>query len=161
MTQQNDYFADIYNKLNTWLNKVKKQQTPNITEFIKQAKGYANAAEVMSAEKLHQFTENLKYDLYDFYQQNSAEVKHSVYLGLMNEALWDNLAQLTDKSQVEWAELVDDFNHDGLYKSGDIIGFGELECQKCYHTLHITHCSELGICANCGHESFIRQPLTP
>ena len=161
MTQQNDYFADIYQKLNTWLNKVKKQQTPNITEFIKQAKSYANAAELMSAEKLHQFTENLKYDLYDFYQQNSAEVKHSVYLGLLNEALWDNLAQLTDKSQVEWAELVDDFNHDGLYKSGDIIGFGELECQECYQTLHITHCSELGVCGNCGHENFIRKPLTP
>jgi hypothetical protein len=161
MTQQNDYFADIYQKLNTWLNSIKEEQAPNITEFIKQAKLYADAAETMSAEKLHQFTENLKYDLYDFYQQNSAEVKHSVYLGLLNETLWDNLANLTDKSQVEWAELVDDFEHEGHYKSGDIIGFGELECQQCHQKSHITHCSQLGVCANCGNEHFIRQPLTP
>jgi len=161
MKQQNDYFADIYQKLNTWLNEVKEEQTPQINEFVKQARLYANAAETMSAEKLHQFTENLKYDLHDFYQQNSAEVKHSVYLGLLNEALWDNLAKLTDKSQVEWAELVDDFNHNGHYQLGDIIGFGELECQKCHQTIQITHCSELGVCAKCGGESFIRQPLTP
>ena len=161
MMQQNDYFADIYHKLNTWLNEVKLQRTPHIIEFVKQAKLYANAVESMSAEKLQQFTENLKYDLYDFYKQNSAEVKHSIYLGLLNEALWDNLAKLTDKSQVEWAELVDDFDHDGCYKSGDIIGFGKLECQKCHQIIHITHCIELSDCDKCGGDNFIRKPLSP
>ena len=161
MTQKNDYFADIYQKLNTWLNEVKEEQTPHITEFIKQAKLYANAAESMSEEKLHQFTENIKYDLHDFYQQNSAEVKHSVYLGLLNEALWDTLAKLKYKYPVEWSELVDDFNHDGYYQRGDIMGFGELECQKCNQTIHITHCCELSVCAQCGGKHFIRQPLTP
>lgn len=161
MTQQNDYFAEIYQKLNAWLNEVKEEQTPHLTEFIKQAKLYANAAETMSEEKLHLFAENLKYDFHDFYQKNSAEVKHSIYIGILNETLWDNLAKLTDKSQVEWAELVEDFNHDGYYQSGDIIGLGELECQKCHQTIHITHCSELGLCAKCGSEDFLRQPLTP
>lgn len=161
MAQQNDYFADIYQKLNAWLNEVKTQQKPHLTEFVKQAKLYAGAAETMSAEKLHQFSENLKYDLHDFYQQNSAEVKHSVYLGLLNETLWDNLAKLTDKSQVEWAELVDDFDHDGLYHSGDVIGFGQLECQNCHEITHIVHCSELSACSKCGGNSYIRQPLTP
>lgn len=161
MSQQKDYFAEIYQKLNVWLNEVKEEQTPHITEFIKQAKLYANAAETMSSEKLHQFTENFKYDLHDFYQQNSAEVKHSVYLGLLNEALWENLAKLTDKSQVEWAELLEDFEHDGYYQCGDIIGFGELDCQNCHQTLQITHCSELGVCAECGGKHFTRHPLIP
>jgi len=161
MIHQNDYFADIYQKLNAWLNEVKEQQKPHITEFVKQAKLYASAAETMSAEKLHQFSENLKYDLHDFYQQNSAEVKHSVYLGLLSEAMWDNLAKLTDKSQVEWAELVDDFVHDGQYHAGDMIAFGKLECQSCHEIIHIMHCSELSVCAKCGGENFIRQPLTP
>ncbi len=161
MSQQNDYFAEIYQKLNNWLIEVKTHQKPQIEEFIKQAKLYAGAAETMSEEKLQQFTENLKYDLYDFYQQSRAEAKNSVYLGLLNEALWDNLAKMTDKSQVEWAELVDDFNHDGLYQSGDMIGFGELECQKCHEKLTIMHSSKISECTNCGANSFIRLPLKP
>jgi len=111
MSQENDYFADIYRKLNDWLVEVKSEQKPNIDEFIKQTKLYVGTAESMSEEKLQQFIDNLRYDLHDFYQLNRTQAKNSVYLGLLNETLWDNLGKLTDKSQVEWAELVDDFNH--------------------------------------------------
>ncbi len=38
MSHQNDYFADIYRKLNDWLVEVKVEQKPHIDEFIKQAK---------------------------------------------------------------------------------------------------------------------------
>jgi len=161
MSQQNDYFADIYQKLNGWLKDVRSEQKPHIEEFIKQAKRYASAAETMSEEKLHQFIENLKYDLRDFYQLNQSQAKDSVYLGLLNEALWDNLAKLTDKSQVEWAELVEDFEHDGLYKSGDFIGFGELQCDQCDETITIMHFSEISDCVHCGSSEFIRLPLNP
>lgn len=161
MTQQNDYFAEIYRKLNNWLVEVKAEQKPHIDEFIKQAKLYADAAETMSEEKLQQFTDNLKYDLHDFYQLNRQQAENSVYLGLLNETLWDNLAKLTDKSQVEWAELVDDFEHDGVYKSGDFIGFGELQCEQCDEITTIMHFSEIGDCANCGAKDFIRLPLNP
>lgn len=161
MTPQNDYFADIYRKLDEWLTEIKVEQKPHIDEFIKQAKLYANAAESMSEEKLQQFTDNLKYDLHDFYQLNKKQVADSVYLGLLNESLWDNLAKLTDKSQVEWAELVDDFNHDGVYKSGDFIGFGELQCEQCDEITTVMHFSEIVDCPHCGSKNFIRLPLNP
>jgi hypothetical protein len=161
MSQQNNYLTDIYRKLNDWLGEVKVQQKTNIDEFIKQAKSYASAAETMSEEKLQQFIYNLKYDLHDFYQLNRSQAKHSLYLGLLNEALWDKLAKLTDKSQVEWAELVNDFNHDGLYKSGDFIGFGELQCDQCDEKLTIMHFSEVSDCVHCGSTNFVRLPLSP
>ncbi|MEI6894816.1 MAG: hypothetical protein V5789_09350 [Colwellia sp.] len=161
MSHQNDYFADIYQKLNDWLDEIKSQQKPHIDEFVKQAKLYATAAEAMTEEKLQQFTDNLKYDLHDFYQLNSSQVKNSLYLGLLNEALWDNLAQLTDKSRVEWAELIEDFNHDGVYKSGDFIGFGELQCEQCDKKTTILYCSEIGDCVQCGSTHFVRLPLNP
>jgi zinc ribbon family protein len=161
MSHQNDYFADIYRKLNDWLVEVKVEQKPHIDEFTKQAKLYAGAAETMSEEKLQQFTDNLKYDLRDFYQLNRAQAKDSVYLGLLNETLWDNLAKLTDKSQVEWAELVDDFEHDGVYKSGDFIGFGELQCEQCDEKMTIIHFSQIGECVHCGSKDFVRLPLNP
>ncbi|MCJ8297129.1 MAG: zinc ribbon-containing protein, partial [Colwellia sp.] len=116
MALQNDYFADIYQKLNDWLAEVKTEQKPHLDEFIKQAKLYAGAAETMTEEKLKQFSDNLKYDLHDFYQLNRSQAKHSLYLGLLNETLWENLAKLTVQSLVEWAERVDDFDHDGQYK---------------------------------------------
>ncbi len=161
MPNDNDYFAYVYHKLNAWLNEVKSERKPRIDEFLKQAMLYTKAAEQMSEEKLTQFMVNLKYDLYDFYQQNQSQVKHSVYLGLLNEALWENLAQLTDKSQVEWAELIEDFTHEGNYQVGDMIGFGQLHCRLCDHSITIMHYSEVAPCANCGGKSFTRLPLNP
>ena len=161
MAQNNDYFAEIYQKLNAWLEEVKAEQKPRISEFLHQASRYAKAAETMSEEKLQQFMANLRYDLHDFYQQNQSQAKHSVYLGLLNETLWDNLAKLTDKSQVEWAELLEDFEHDGKYNTGDMIGFGELQCDNCQQTLTVIHMSEIAPCAHCGHNTFTRSPLNP
>jgi len=161
MSNQNDYFAEIYRQLNDWLVTVIAQQKPTINTFIKQARLLAIAAETMSEEKLQQFIENLKYDLYDFYQLNKEQANNSIYLGLLNEALWDNLAKLTDKSQVEWAELIEDFDHDGIYKQGDLIGFGELQCEQCDEIITVMHASKVTECLQCGASQFFRLPLKP
>lgn len=161
MTNEKNQFAEIYKNLSNWLDEAKALQKPKVVELIKQAKSYAKAAEALSEEKINQFIENLKYDLHDFYQQNQSEIKHSTYLGLLEETLWSNLAQLTDKSKVEWAELVEDFEHDGVYNTGDVIGFGELVCLNCNDKIHIVHTSEVAECANCGGTTFNRLPLEP
>jgi len=161
MADKKEYLLEVYQNLNAWLNEVKEIQKPKVIELLAKAKLYAKALEDMSEEKLSQFVDNFRHDLHDFYQQNQSQAQHSIYLGLLNEALWLNLAQLTDKSQVEWAELLDDFDHDGIYHRGDIIGFGELCCEQCQHTLKVFHASELGVCANCGGDSFTRLPLNP
>lgn len=161
MTDKKEYLMEVYQNLNAWLNEAKEIQKPKINEMLKQAKLYGQAVEHMSEEKVSQFVDNIKHDLHDFYQQNQSQAKHSIYLGLLKESLWSNLAQLTDKSQVEWAELVDDFEHDGIYHAGDVIGFGELECQQCQETVTVNYASELGVCAKCGGEIFTRLPLNP
>ncbi|MCI2283616.1 zinc ribbon-containing protein [Colwellia sp. MSW7] len=161
MTNEKNYLVQIYQDLSNWLDEAKELQKPKVVELLKQAKLYAKAAEELSEEKVNQFTDNLKYDLHDFYQQNQSQAKNSTYLGLLEETLWSNLAQLTDKSQVEWAELVEDFEHDGIYNTGDIIGFGELVCLQCNEKLHIMHMGEVPECANCGGTSFSRLPLDP
>jgi hypothetical protein len=161
MTNKTEYLVEIYQDLSRWLDEMKTLQKPRAIVLVKQAKLYAKAAGDMSEEKLNQFTNNLKHDLHDFYQQNQSEAKHSIYLGLLNESLWANLAQLTDKSQVEWAELIEDFEHDGIYHEGDIIGFGELMCEECDEKVHILHVSEVAECAKCGGSSFLRLPLDP
>jgi len=161
MTEKKEYLMEVYQNLSDWLDEMKEIQKPRINELVNQAKAYAKTAEGMTEEKLNQFVDNLMYDLHDFYQLNQAEIKHSIYLDLLNERMWASLAHLTDKSQVEWAELVDDFEHDGIYNIGDTIGFGELVCQQCNEKTHIMHASEVVVCVKCGGDTFTRLPLDP
>ena len=161
MTNKKEYLLEVYHDLSNWLEEMAEIQKPKVIELVKQAKLYAKAAEDMSEEKINQFTDNVKHDLHEFYQQNQSQAKHSTYIGLLKESLWSKLAKLTDKSQVEWAELVEDFAHDGNYKAGDIIGFGELICQECDESIHVLHVSEVSECANCGGKEFTRLPLEP
>lgn len=161
MTNNKERLVEIYQELTNWLEEMKTIQKPKMVELVKQAKAYAKAAENMSEEKVNQFVANLKYDLHDFYQQNQTEAKNSTYIGLLNETMWSTLAQLTDKSQVEWAELVEDFEHDGIYEKGDFIGFGELVCQQCRDSVYVMHLTEVNACEKCGGEQFIRLPFDP
>ena len=152
---------NLYSKLLHWLDDVNAHEMTDFVEFIEHAKAYFNAAEALPEAKVKQFIDNFTYDLNEFYRQNQSDAKHSVYLGLLNETLWLNLARMTDKSQVEWAELSDDFQHQGTYQTGDVIGFGELACKKCQQTITIYHLSEVSDCANCGGSEFFRHPLSP
>lgn len=160
MTNKN-VFTDFYQNLAQWLTDVKKHEVTQAVELIEHAKVLMKAAEEIPEEKFKQFIENFKYDLHEFYQQNQEQAKHSIYLGLMKESFWAVMANITDKSQVEWAELCEDFHHDGVYQTNDVIGFGILECQKCLKTQQITHFSNVNNCLHCGHNQFLRKSLTP
>lgn len=154
-------FTSTYKKLALWLDDINQHEITNIVELVAQAKKYAGAAESLSEHKLQQFIDSFRYDLHEFYQQNQAQLQHSIYLTLLNEVLWGKLAQLTDKSQVEWSELLTDLQHQGKYYSGDMIGFGELQCLQCQNKLMIVHLSEVTSCIHCQGREFIRLPLKP
>mgnify|MGYP000586742207 FL=1 len=161
MSLRKDGFAEVYNKVVDWIEDVKQHEMTDIVELVEQVKAYAKAAEAIPEEKVKQFVDNFEHDLKDFYHQNQSDMKHSVYLGVLNEAFWEKLAQMTDRSKVEWAELVEDFQHQGKYQSGDFIGFGVLECIKCHHKVEVSHYSEVIDCSECGGQEFTRLPLSP
>lgn len=161
MTNKNQGINQLYQNILKWIEDTKIHEITRVVDLVEQAKAYLIAAEAIPEEKVKQFIDGFIYDLHEFYQQNQAEVQSSVYLALMNENLWKSLASMTDKSQVEWSELMDDFEHDGIYHQGDYIGFGELECQKCQQKISITHLSQVTDCINCGGQKFIRHALKP
>jgi len=160
MTQHKNDLTRIYQQLATWFQEVKSHELTSLVELVEQAKKYLTAAEDLPEEKIKQFVDNLKYDLIQFYQQSKQEAQHSIYLGLLNETLWSELAKITDTTQVEWAELEEDFKHDGIYKAGDMIGFGVLVCQHCQYEVEYTHLSEVIPCPKCQHTTFTRHSLT-
>lgn len=159
MAHNHSIFERIYQQASHWLTDVKEHELVNIIELVEQSKQFALAAEAIPQQQVSQFIENLRYDLKEFYQLNKEDADHSLYLGLMTETFWQSLANITDQSQVEWAELTDDFEHDGIYQEGDMIGFGVIACQECKQTLTITHLTQISSCIHCGHSTFKRQAL--
>ncbi|MFT6900841.1 MAG: hypothetical protein ACJAXS_001021 [Colwellia sp.] len=161
MKSKNSVFQDLYQALVTWAEDVNQHEITDIVEGVEHSKLYLKAAEELPEEKVKQFVNNLRFDLKEFITQNKAQAKHSLYLGLLNESFWQNMQSITDKSQVEWSELNDDFKHHGEYKSGDFIGFGLLECQNCKEKITYNHASDVADCFVCGSGSFIRLPFSP
>ncbi|MFT5816053.1 MAG: hypothetical protein ACI9VT_003831 [Psychroserpens sp.] len=161
MKKDQSVIKEVYQKLQAWLEDTKGNEVRSIASLLEQAKVIVIAAEQIPEQKVKQFIANLTYDLSDFYQQYKADIKHSVYLDLLNESLWENLAQITDKSQVEWSELMDDFQHLDGYHVGDYVGFGQLQCQTCQHYVTYSHANVVTDCINCGGKDFNRLSLTP
>lgn len=159
--QRSGQAENIYQRLHSWLTDVNDHEVKQLVEVVEEAKSLALAAESLSEERVTQFVANFKYDIQEFFQHWRETSDNSVYLGLLNETWWDTLAKAADKTQIEWAELPEDFAHDGVYKSGDVIGFGVLECCECHHQLTVSHFSEVPECSECGHQEFNRLPLSP
>ena len=161
MPNKNNVIVELYQNISKWIEDTKEHEITQIVDVVEQAKAYLIAAETIPEREVKQFIDSFIYDLNEFYRQNQTQVKNSLYLSLMNESFWQLLASMTDKSQVEWSELIDDFEHNGIYRAGDSIGFGELECQKCHQTLSITHLSQVSSCIECDGQQFIRHPMKP
>ena len=160
MDKQNT-LESLHDKLATWLDDVKEHEVTEIVELVETFKRYLTAAEEIPENSVKQFIDHFKADLVDFYHLNQQQAKESIYFGLMSETLWAALADVTDKSQVEWSELVDDFEHDGDYEAGQLIGFGILSCKQCQDRRTYHHLSEIVPCPECNNTHFRRIPFAP
>ncbi|TWX56284.1 zinc ribbon-containing protein [Colwellia hornerae] len=161
MKSKNSVFQELYQALVLWAEDVNQHEITDIVNKVEQSKLYLQAAEKLPEDKVKQFVDNLRFDIKEFIIQNEAQAKHSLYLGLLNESFWKNMQAITDKSQVEWSELDEDFKHHGIYKTGDFIGFGLLECQHCQEKVTYSHAADVVDCFTCGASSFIRLPFAP
>ncbi len=73
------------------------------------------------------------------YEESLKEESDSVFMRVIKESLWQELADITDKTQLEWREVFQDLNHHGVYHSGEVVGLGNLVCEKCHFHLPISH----------------------
>lgn len=63
------------------------------------------------------------------YEESLKEESDSVFMRVIKESLWQELADITDKTQLEWREVFRDLNHHGVYHSGEVVGLGNLVCE--------------------------------
>jgi len=85
----------------------------------------------------------------------------SVFLRVIKESLWQQLADITDKTQLEWKEVLKDVSHHGVYHSGEVVGLGNMVCEKCHFQLAIYTPEVLTKCPDCGNDAFSRQAFEP
>mgnify|MGYP005838275213 CR=1 FL=1 len=156
--------ADFVKKYQQWLNEfnhslqqAEQQQLDNMVEFVEQLKAYIKAGRELSAYETALFIETLKRQWQEqTEQQHEADAEPP---SLWPEALWQELSSITDKSQLEWQELAQDFKHQGVYYQGEVVGMGRYRCSHCLQHIDYTHPTELLACSQCGGVQFFREGL--
>ncbi|AXW87338.1 hypothetical protein AU509_03380 [Lonsdalea britannica] len=111
-----------------------------------------------------QILQAIRRDLAEFgrsYEESRDESTDSVFMRVIKESLWQELADITDKTQLEWRELFQDVNHHGVYHSGEVVGLGNLVCENCHYHLTFYTPEVLPRCPKCSHDQFHRQPFQP
>jgi len=152
MAEFKQKYQQWLNELTETLNQASQQQLQNMLEFAETFKAYLKAGKELSAYESQLFVETLKRQ---WAEASNEEQQPSMW----TEELWQQLSQITDKTQVEWAELIEDFNHQGVYYQGEYVGMGRYRCSQCQQSIDYTHPAELLCCADCGGVQFFRDGL--
>lgn len=154
--------ADFLKKYQQWLQEfsntlyqTEQQQLKQLVHVGDTLKAYVRAGKELSAYETRLFVETLKRQWQEATNESSEQNSPSLW----PEALWHELSLITDRTQVEWGELLDDFRHGGIYFQGEWVGMGRYRCNRCQHTIDYTHPAELLICGKCGGVRFNREGL--
>ncbi|KML68650.1 zinc ribbon-containing protein [Pectobacterium peruviense] len=118
----------------------------------------------LTQKEIEQIIQAVQRDLEEFgrsYSENQNEFTDSVFMRVIKESLWQELADITDKTQLEWREIFKDVNHHGVYHSGEVVGLGNLVCENCHHHIAFYTPEVLPLCPKCSHDLFHRQPFQP
>ncbi|MBN3192100.1 zinc ribbon-containing protein [Pectobacterium brasiliense] len=118
----------------------------------------------LTQKEIEQVIQAVQRDLEEFgrsYSESQDEFTDSVFMRVIKESLWQELADITDKTQLEWREIFKDVNHHGVYHSGEVVGLGNLVCENCHHHIAFYTPEVLPLCPKCSHDLFHRQPFQP
>ncbi|MPY22820.1 hypothetical protein FM037_06275 [Shewanella psychropiezotolerans] len=104
----------------------------------------------------------LKRDIANFlHEKNDLDLSHSPTMITVENTLWHWLSSITDRSQIEWHEVLQDFKHQGHYQSGEIVNQGNMVCTHCGHEMRIEFPGIIPDCPQCDKSDFIREALAP
>ncbi|QKJ86366.1 zinc ribbon-containing protein [Paramixta manurensis] len=157
--------AQYYRELLTSLTERLQGGERDVDALVEQGRQRLQASGELTHSEVNEVTRAVRRDLEEFARSygESAEndLSDSVFLRVIRESIWKELADITDRSQLEWREVFQDLNHHGVYQSGEVVGLGNLVCEKCQFTRAIYTPELLTRCPECGHDHFQRQPFEP
>ena len=156
--------AQYYRELVASLTERLKNGERDIDELVASAERRLNEAEGLTRDEVRQGKQAGRRVLGEFarsYQESRDEFTDSVFMRVIKESLWQELADITDKTQLEWREVFKDVSHHGVYHSGEVVGLGNLVCEQCHYHLAFYTPEVLPLCPKCGHDQFQRRPFEP
>ncbi|HDG1678469.1 zinc ribbon-containing protein [Kluyvera ascorbata] len=156
--------AQIYRELVGSLTERLRNGERDIDALVAQARAKVAQTSELTRTEIDELLRAVRRDLEEFamsYSESQEEDSDSVFLRVIKESLWQELVDITDKTQLEWREVFQDLNHHGVYHSGEVVGLGNLVCEKCHYHLAVYTPDVLPHCPKCGHDQFQRRPFEP
>ncbi|WP_410016093.1 zinc ribbon-containing protein [Sodalis sp. C49] len=157
-----DKVAQYYRELLASLSQQLEQGERNIDTLVEDARLRLQATGDLTPAEVENVTRAVRRDLEEFarsYDESGAQDDDSVFTRVIKESLWQELADITDKTQLEWQEVFKDVSHHGVYNSGEVVGLGNLVCERCHHSLAFYTPETLPLCPECGFDQFHRRPF--
>ena len=155
--------SNAYNKLLKKVQQAKKDGERIGNQYWENTQKVLVKAEHLNAEESEIVVEALQRDmsearhvLKDIGKAISDWLKYDA--ALVEENLEDWLELVADDTLVDWIHLRQQWEVINHYKSGDLIGLGELTCAKCGYLLQFTQASHVPDCPHCGGTEFEREP---
>lgn len=156
--------AQFYRELVESLSERLRKGERDIDELVASARKQMNDTGELTRTEIEEVTRAVRRDLEEFarsYGESHEGFTDSVFMRVIKESLWQELADITDKTQLEWREVFKDLSHHGVYHSGEVVGLGNLVCENCHHHIAIYTPEVLPVCPKCGHNQFHRRPFEP
>ena len=156
--------AQFYRELVSTLSERMRNGERDIDALVEQARVKISQSGELTQREVESLTTAVRRDLEEFarsYEESQDELTDSVFMRVIKESLWQELADITDKTQLEWREVFQDLNHHGVYHSGEVVGLGNLVCEHCHYHLAVYTPDILPRCPKCGHDQFQRRPFEP
>ena len=156
--------AQIYRELVGTLTERLRNGERDIDALVSQARAKVAQTSELTRTEIDELLRAVRRDLEEFamsYGESQEDESDSVFLRVIKESIWQELADITDKTQLEWREVFKDVSHHGVYHSGEVVGLGNLVCEKCHHHLAFYTPEVLPLCPKCGHDQFQRRPFEP
>ena len=156
--------AQFYRELVSTLSERLRNGERDIDALVEQARVKISQSGELTHREVETLTKAVRRDLEEFarsYEESQDELTDSVFMRVIKESLWQELADITDKTQLEWREVFQDLNHHGVYHSGEVVGLGNLVCEHCHYHLAVYTPDILPRCPKCGQDQFQRRPFEP
>lgn len=157
MGKQKSRYQSLLENLSDWVMQSAKQDVLTMMDLVEQAKAYLHAAEDLTLQEIQTLENYLLRDIKAFSQRLSDDADDSLWWQNAKNEIWQTIAQMSDRSKLEFLEMQDDVAHQGIYKVGELLAIGELICKKCGNSDQITAVQRISPCVKCGGEIFSRK----
>ncbi|WP_373558466.1 zinc ribbon-containing protein, partial [Klebsiella pneumoniae] len=128
--------AQYYRELVSSLSERLRHGERDIDALVTQAREKIVRAGDLTQSEIESVIAAVKRDLEEFarsYEESHEDESDSVFMRVIKESLWQELADITDKTQLEWREVFQDLNHHRVYHNGGGGGLGQPGCGKGPH----------------------------